>query len=155
MNIAYVAIVVHIYCKRLFLMFHLFFRRILQVCCLDVAYVSHILCKCFLRMLLCVAIVFKCFMCFLQVFQMHVSSVSSVFRRMLQVFVSGCFKNRSGVASPSSPSAVSPWCFLLVLCCLASFSDCGGGAVGPVDGARHGMAARTRVHALPFYYAGR
>ena len=53
-DVAYVAMVVHVCCKRLFSMFHLFFRRMLQVClseccicfthmlqvfCLDVAYV--------------------------------------------------------------------------------------------------------------------
>jgi hypothetical protein len=31
-DIAYVAMVVHICCKRLFPMFHLFFRRMFQVC---------------------------------------------------------------------------------------------------------------------------
>jgi hypothetical protein len=36
------------------------------------------------------------------------------------------FKSRSAVASPSSPSAASPWCLLLAFCCHASFSDCGG-----------------------------
>jgi len=43
---------------------------------------------------------------------MHVSSVSSAFRRMLQVFVSEYFKSRSGVASLSSPSNASPQCLL-------------------------------------------
>jgi hypothetical protein len=46
-DIAYVAIVVHVCCKLLFPMFHLFF---LDVCCkcfyLDVPYVSHICYKC-------------------------------------------------------------------------------------------------------------
>jgi hypothetical protein len=45
------------------------------------------------------------------VFQMHVSSVSSAFRRMLQVCASGYFRSRSGVASPS-----------LLFCCLATVS---------------------------------
>jgi hypothetical protein len=64
-----VAMVVHICCKLLFLMFHLFFP---DVCCkcvyLDVAYVSHICCKCFIWMLLCFTMVFKCFyVCFASV----------------------------------------------------------------------------------------
>jgi hypothetical protein len=62
-----------------------------DVCCkcvyLDVAYVSQICYKCFIWMLRMFAMVFKCFKVFLQVFQMHVSSV-----------ISGCFKNRSDVA---------------------------------------------------------
>ena len=50
-----------------------------DACCkcvyLDVAYVSHIRCMCFIWMLLMVAVVFRCFfMCF----QKHVSSVSDV-----------------------------------------------------------------------------
>ena len=48
-DVAYVAMVVHLCCKRLFPMFHLF---LLDVCCecvyLDVVYVSHICCKCFI-----------------------------------------------------------------------------------------------------------
>jgi hypothetical protein len=59
-DVAYVAIVVHVCCKHLFPMFHLFFS---DVCCkcvyLDVAYVSHIYCKCFILMLCMFAMVFK------------------------------------------------------------------------------------------------
>jgi hypothetical protein len=58
------------------------FRRMLQVFYLDVAYISHICCKCFIWMLHMFAMVFKCF-----------ASVSDVccksfnyFERMLQVF---------------------------------------------------------------------
>jgi hypothetical protein len=65
-------------------MFHLYFP---DACCkcvyLDVAYVSHIRCMCFNWKLHMVAMVFKCFQVFFQVFQKHVSSVSTVFRRML------------------------------------------------------------------------
>jgi hypothetical protein len=94
-HIAYATMAIHICCKRLFQMFHLFFP---DVCCKcvysDVAYVSHICCKCSIWMLqmfyLDVAYVlqwlFKCFQVLLQVFQIHVSSVSYVFRRMLQMF---------------------------------------------------------------------
>jgi hypothetical protein len=64
-----------------------FFRRILQMCYLDVAYVSHICCKCLIWMLhMLLQWLFKCFQVFLQVFQKHVSSVSSVFRCVLQIF---------------------------------------------------------------------
>jgi hypothetical protein len=62
-----------------------------------------------------------CFDCFIYL-QTYVASV-----------VSRCFKRRSGVASPSSPSCASPWC-LLAFCYLASFSDCGGGMVGAGGG---------------------
>jgi hypothetical protein len=51
-DVAYVTMVVHVYCKFLFSMFHLYFSH---VCCkcvyLDVAYVSHIYYKCFIWML--------------------------------------------------------------------------------------------------------
>jgi hypothetical protein len=80
-DVAYVAIVVYICCKGLLPMFHLFFP---DACCncvyyLDVAYVSHIRCMCFIWMLHMIAMVFKCFQVFFCVF-----SVSSAFRSTLQ-----------------------------------------------------------------------
>ena len=62
-----------------------------DVCCkcfyLDVAYVSHICCKFFyLDVAYVLQCLFKCFQMFWQVFQTHVSSISSVFRHMLQMF---------------------------------------------------------------------
>jgi hypothetical protein len=81
-----VAIVVHVCCKLLFLMFYLFFRC---VCCkcvyLDVAYVSQNIYKCFIWMQRMFCNGFKCFYVFLQVLQMYFSSVSSTFRQMLQM----------------------------------------------------------------------
>jgi hypothetical protein len=60
-----------------------------DVCCkciyLNVAYVSHICCKCFVYMLHMFYLVSECFQVFLQVFHMHISSVSFAFRCMLQV----------------------------------------------------------------------
>jgi hypothetical protein len=85
-DIAYVAMIVHVCCKRLAPVFHLCFS---DVCCkcvyLDVPYVSHICCKCFIWMLCLFAMVLKYFRVFLQVLQMHVSSISSIFFCMLQV----------------------------------------------------------------------
>jgi hypothetical protein len=50
-DVAYVTMVVHVRCKCMALLFHLFFS---YVCCkcvyLDIAYVSHICCKCFIWM---------------------------------------------------------------------------------------------------------
>ena len=61
-NVAYVAMVVHVYCKCLLPMFYLCFP---DVCCkcvyLNVAYVSHICCMCFIWMLRMFAIVFRVF----------------------------------------------------------------------------------------------
>jgi hypothetical protein len=78
-----------------------------------------------------------CFDCFIYL-QAYVASV-----------VSGCFKRRSDVASPSSPSSASPWC-LLTFCYLASFSDCGGGTVGAGGGGalRDGSAHASARSAL-------
>jgi hypothetical protein len=64
---AYVTIIVHVCCKCLFPMFHLFFS---DVCCkciyLDVAYVSHICCK---SILSAYCICLQCFcMCFRRMF---------------------------------------------------------------------------------------
>ena len=71
------------FCSQCFIYF---FGRVLQVClfgcCICVyTYVTSILSGC----CVCFTMVFKCFHVFLQVFQRHVSSVSSAFRRMLQV----------------------------------------------------------------------
>ena len=78
-DVAYVAMVVYICCKLMFLIFYLFLP---DVCCkyvyLNVAYFTHICCKYFIWML---CIFYNDF----HVFQMHVSNVSSTFRRMLQV----------------------------------------------------------------------
>jgi hypothetical protein len=49
---------------------------------LDVAYVSHICCKGFIWILL---MFYNGFEVFLQVFHMHISSVSSDFKRILQM----------------------------------------------------------------------
>jgi hypothetical protein len=58
----------------------------LQVCYIDVAYVLHIYWKCFIWMLRMFCNDFQVFFRYaLKVFHMHVSSVSSVFIRMLQV----------------------------------------------------------------------
>jgi hypothetical protein len=86
-DVAYVAMVVHLCCKLLFPLFHLFFQTYVAsvfIWKLHMfhAYVANILSGCCVR----VAEVFKCFMCFSQVFQTHVSNVSCVFRRMLQMF---------------------------------------------------------------------
>jgi hypothetical protein len=48
-DVAYVAMGVHLCCKHLSPMFHLFFQIfVASVLYLDVAYVSHIYCKCFI-----------------------------------------------------------------------------------------------------------
>ena len=63
-DVAYVAMVVYICCKLMFLIFHLFLP---DVCCkciyLDVAYITHICCKCFYLDVVYVYKGFKCFSC--------------------------------------------------------------------------------------------
>ena len=89
-----------------------------DACCkcvyLDVAYVSHIYCKCFIWMLCMFCNGFKClsgvlanvldacFKCLIYL-PTHIANV-----------VSECFKSGSGVVSLSSPSTSSPWCLLLL-----------------------------------------
>jgi len=104
----HVAMIVHIYvasfCSQCFICF---FKHILQVC----LYVSHICLQIFLsRCCLyfcngfkCFKVFFRCFRCMFQVFHLpsHVCFVT---------VTSEYFKSRSGVASPSSPSAASPRC---------------------------------------------
>jgi len=108
----HVAMIVHIYvasfCSQCFICF---FKHILQVC----LYVSHICLQIFLsRCCLyfcngfkCFKVFFRCFRCMFQVFHLpsHVCFVT---------VTSEYFKSRSGVASPSSPSAASPRCLLLL-----------------------------------------
>jgi hypothetical protein len=67
LDIAYVAVVVHVCCKRLFLMFHPFLRHMLQVC----------LTKC------CI-----CFIYTLQVFYLDVAYVCNDFQVFSCVFTS-------------------------------------------------------------------
>jgi hypothetical protein len=70
-----------------------FFRRMLQVRYLDVVYVSHICCKCFIWMLCMFAMVFngfcKCFRRMVQVFDLSFLYITTI--------TSGCFKSRSGI----------------------------------------------------------
>jgi hypothetical protein len=144
--------VVHVFCKRLFPMFHLFFRCMLQVCLFGCC--------------ICSTHMFQVFICMLhmccngfQVFHVFFASVlDACFKHFicLQTYVasvvSECFKSRSSVVSPSSPC-----CLLLVFCYIASFSDCGRGA--PRDG---GVDASTRsplllcgqvaLRSLQFFY---
>ena len=47
-DVVYVAMVVHICCKRLFPMFYLFFQTYIASVYLDVVYASHICYKCFI-----------------------------------------------------------------------------------------------------------
>jgi hypothetical protein len=52
-------------------------------------------------------------------------------------------------------SAASPWRLLLVFCCLASFSDCGGGAARAGKGGAPGDCGADAAHVVPFHYAAR
>jgi hypothetical protein len=81
-NVAHVVMVVHVCCKLLFLMFHLFFRHTLQVylsgCCICFhTYDASVLCGC------CVCL--QWFQGFLGVFASFQTHVLFVFRRMLQL----------------------------------------------------------------------
>jgi hypothetical protein len=72
-DVACVTMVIHLCCKRLSLMFHLFFQTyVASVFHLNVTYVSHISCKCF-----------NCFGRMLQVFHPNVAKVDLVLH-MLQ-----------------------------------------------------------------------
>ena len=131
--------VVHVCCKCLLPIFHLCFP---DTCCkcvyLDVAYVSHIRCMCFIWKLCMVAMVFKCFQMFFQVFQKHVSSVLTAFRRMCATFVFRCFKSRSNVA------------FLLpTFCCIVSL-DVGRASITSREQTFH---PRSKWALVPIFFA--
>jgi hypothetical protein len=113
------------------------FTRMLQVFYLDIAYVCngfHVFFTCFVSVL---DICFKCFIYLL----LYVVNI-----------VSGCLKSRLSVASPL-PSAASPWCLFLALCCLAPFSVCGGGAARADAGGvpRDGGADSSARSSLPLH----
>jgi hypothetical protein len=85
-DVAYVARVVHVCCKRLFPMFHLFFQMYVASVFIWMLYTFHTYiasvlsrcCVCLQWFSSVSGVFFKCF-------QTHISSVSSFFRRMLQV----------------------------------------------------------------------
>jgi hypothetical protein len=86
-DVAYVAMVVHVCCKRLSPMFHLFFKRMLQVClfgcCIQFyPYVTSVLSGCCISVFASVSdACFKCFICLfcmLQVLHLNVSKVDRV-----------------------------------------------------------------------------
>jgi hypothetical protein len=76
-DVAYVAMVVYVCCKLLFPMFHLFFRRLLQVC-LSGCYIcfTHMFTSVLSGYCVCFCNGFRCFCkCFRRMFQMfHLSS---------------------------------------------------------------------------------
>jgi hypothetical protein len=52
-GVAYVAMTIHVCCKCIFFKYFIYFKRMLQVFCLDIAYVAlavHICCKCMFAM---------------------------------------------------------------------------------------------------------
>jgi hypothetical protein len=111
-GVGYVAMVVHVCCKLLFSMFSCF----PDICCsyLDVAYVLHIYCTCFIWMLCMFYMVFKCF---LDVF----ASVSDAYFKCfiyLQTYVASLHLDVSKVdrvlhLAHSSPLIASPRCLHL------------------------------------------
>ena len=95
-------------------MFHLFFGVCCKCVCLDVAYVFEI---CFISVLSGCCLCFcNGFNCFSHVFA-SVSDACFKYFIWLQTYVASvaceCFKSRSSIASPSSPSVASPQCLLL------------------------------------------
>ena len=90
-------------------MFHLCFP---DACCnyvyLDVAYVSHICCMCFIWMLRMVAMVFKCVSGVFSSVSEACFKCFNCLQTYVAVVVFGCFKSRSDVASLlPTPSAAS------------------------------------------------
>jgi hypothetical protein len=116
MDAAYVAMAVHLCCKRLFPMFHLIFQTyvisvFIWMLHMLHTYVANILSRCYIS----VALVFKCFMCFF-------ASVSDAgfkrficFHTYVANVVSRYFKSRSSVASLSSSFVVSLRCLLFLM----------------------------------------
>jgi hypothetical protein len=87
-DVAYVAMIIHVCCKLLFLMFHLFFKMYVASVFIWILHMFYTyVASGFISMFVYVLQwLLKCFKVFFQVFKMHVSSVSSIFRRILQIF---------------------------------------------------------------------
>jgi hypothetical protein len=127
LDVAYVAMVVHVCFKVLFPMFHLFSIRMLHVCLLEVVYVSHICCIYFCNGFKCFC---KCLRRTFQVFHLSLKYVASV--------AFECFKSRSVLHHP--PRLLLPRlgvsssrCHLGIHCPLPLFLNAGDvrGDVGP------------------------
>jgi hypothetical protein len=79
-DVAYVAMVIHVCCKRLFQMFHLFVANVF-------IWMSHMFQVFYLVVAHAFTMAFQVFSCvFCKCVQTHVSYFSSAFRRMLQMF---------------------------------------------------------------------
>ena len=104
-DVAYVAIVVHVCCKLMFSMFHLFFS---DVCCkcvyLNVAYVFKDMIQVFY---LDIVYVYNGFKCFSNVSDTYLN-ISFVFRRILQLLCLNVLKLNRVLNLPSRISVVSP-----------------------------------------------
>jgi hypothetical protein len=100
-NVAHVSMTVHICCKLLFSIFHLFFSN---VCCkrvyLDIVYVFTYMMQVFY---LNVAYVYNGFKCFSSIFTSVSDACFKCFIYFQTYVASKCFKTRASVASPSSP----------------------------------------------------
>jgi hypothetical protein len=98
-DIAYVTMVVHICCKRLFPMFHLFFRRILQVClswcyiCFTYTYMLQV----FYPDVAYVCNDFQVFSCVFAIISDACFKYFICLRTYVTSVASGCFKSRSGI----------------------------------------------------------
>jgi FlaA1/EpsC-like NDP-sugar epimerase len=86
--------IVYVYCKCLFSMFHMFFQAMLQVCLSECCicftpYVASVLFRCCICLQLFFMCFCKCFRLMFWIFQLFCTYVASILFR--------CFKNRSGV----------------------------------------------------------
>jgi hypothetical protein len=111
-DVEYVAMVVHVCCKLLFLIFQFIYKRMLHVCLSEMLYVFHTYVACVLSE--CCIYIVMTFHAFLGVF----TSVSDVRWKCFIWMLS-----RTGTASPFLPSVVSPRCLLFSM--LAMFGWCG------------------------------
>jgi hypothetical protein len=83
-DVLYVAMVVHLCCKLLFLIFHLLFQTYVASVFIWILHMFHTyVASIFLDAAYVFTMVLSIFQVFLQMFQMYVSSVSSVFKCML------------------------------------------------------------------------
>jgi hypothetical protein len=103
-DVAHIVMVVHLCCKLLFSMFHLFFSNICCKCIyLDVAYVFKRMMQVFYLDEWMLCMFYDGFKCFSGIFASHSNACFICFHTYVAIVASRYFKTRSSIASLSSP----------------------------------------------------
>jgi hypothetical protein len=113
-DVAFVAMVVLVCCKLLFSMFYLFFHTHIVSVYIWMLHMFHTyVASALFGCCVCFTMVFKCFSCVFAIGSHAYFKCYICLQTYVVSVASGCFKNRSDVASPSLLSAALSQCLLL------------------------------------------